>query len=64
MTEEAAKRAVWLTLWRSGQPEEPVVLAEATGFGLDTVMWALDRLRDEEKVRCRVGAGREWWEAL
>ena len=64
MTGEAAKRAVLLTLRSSGQAEEPVTLAAVTGFSLDTVVWALDRLRDEEKVRCRVGLGREWWRAL
>ena len=64
MSQEAAKRFVLLTLQSTGHAAEPAVLAEATSLPLDHVTWVLDRLRDEERVRCRVVRGREWWEAV
>jgi hypothetical protein len=64
MTQEAAKRFVLLTLQSAGQAAEPAVLAEATSLPIDHVTWVLDRLRDEERVRCRVVRGHEWWEAV
>ena len=63
MTPAAAKRFVLHTLQSTGQAE-PAHLAEATSLPVDHVMWVLDRLRDEERVRCRVVRGREWWEAV
>lgn len=64
MTDESAKTAILLTLRSIERAVEPAVLAMRTGLEPATVMWVLDRLREEEKVRCRVGSGREWWEAL
>ncbi len=64
MTQEASKRFVLLTLQSTGRAAEPAVLAEATSLPIDHVTWVLDRLRDEERVRCRVTRGREWWEAV
>ena len=64
MNQAAAKRFVLLALQSAGQAAEPAVLAEATNLPVDHVMWALDRLRDDERVRCRVVRGREWWEAV
>ena len=64
MTPAAAKRSVLLTLQSTGRAAEPALLAEATNLPVDHVMWALDRLRDEERVRCSVVRGREWWEAV
>jgi hypothetical protein len=64
MNQAAAKRFVLLALQSVGQAAEPAVLAEATSLPLDHVMWVLDRLRDEERVRCRVVRGREWWEPV
>ena len=64
MTPAAAKRFVLHTLQSAGQAAEPAHLAEATSLPIEHVMWVLDRLRDEERVRCRVVRGREWWEAV
>ena len=64
MTPAAAKRFVLLTLQSTGRAAEPALLAEATNLPVDHVMWVLDRLRDEERVRCRVVRGREWWEVV
>jgi hypothetical protein len=64
MTDQAAKKFVLLTLQSTGRAAEPDRLAEATSLPVDDVRWVLDRLRDEERVRCRVARGREWWEAL
>lgn len=64
MTDEYAKTTVLLTLRSIARAVEPTVLAVRTGLESETVVWVLDRLREEEKVRCRVGSGREWWEAL
>jgi cell division inhibitor SulA len=64
MTEEYAKTTVLLTLRSIARAVEPAVLAVRTGLASETVVWVLDRLREEEKVKCRVGSGREWWEAL
>jgi hypothetical protein len=64
MTDESAKTAVLMTLRSIARAAEPAALAVRTGLAPATVMWILDRLREEEKVRCRVGSGREWWEAL
>jgi hypothetical protein len=64
MTPAAAKRFVLLTLQSAGHAAEPALLAEATSLPIDHVMWVLDQLRDEERVRCRVVRGREWWEPV
>ena len=64
MSQEAVKRFVLLTLQSTGHAAEPAVLADVTSLPLDDVTWVLDRLRDEERVRCRVTRGREWWEAV
>ena len=64
MTLAAAKRFVLLTLQSTGRAAEPALLAEATNLPIDDVVWVLDCLRDEERVRCRVVHGREWWEAV
>ena len=60
MTDQAAKTAVFLTLRLMGEAE-PIDLMRATGVPIDVVMWALDRLREDEMVRCRICGGREWW---
>lgn len=64
MTPAAAKRFVLLTLQTTGRAAEPALLAEATSLPIEHVTWVLDQLRDEERVRCRVVRGREWWEAV
>jgi len=64
MTDESAKTAVLMMLRSSARAVEPAMLAVRTGLAPATVEWILDRLREEEKVRCRVGSGRELWEAL
>jgi len=60
MTDEAAKTAVLLTLRLVGEAE-PTDLTRITGVPIEVVMWALDRLREDEVVRCRICGGREWW---
>ena len=64
MTPVAAKQFVLLALQSAGHAAEPALLAEATSLPIDHVMWVLDRLRDDERVRCRVVGGREWWESV
>ena len=60
MTDEAAKTAVLLTLRLMGEAE-PIDLTKTTGVPVEVVMWALDRLREDEMVRCRICGGRELW---
>ena len=60
MTDEVAKRAILSTLRLVGEAE-PTDLTRITGVPIHVVMWALDRLREDEMVRCRICGGREWW---
>ena len=63
MTYDKAKTAVFATLRSIGEAE-PTDLTRMTGMPLDIVTWALDRLREDEMVRCRIGGGREWWHVI